>query len=80
MFGSGEQTLLEYAGLINSTVVRYLDYNETYISEGCACHPSDHIPALISVAEAEDATGEALLEAIVFAYEIEGAGLDIGVV
>ena len=79
VFGSGDETLLEYAGLINSTMVRYLDYNDTYISEGRACHPSDHIPALVSVAEAEGATGKDLLEAIVLAYEIEGAGLDTGV-
>lgn len=78
VFGSGEETLLEYAGLINSTMVRYLDYNDTYISEGRACHPSDHIPALISVAEAEGSTGEELVGAIVLAYEIEGAGLDTG--
>ena len=78
VFGSGRETLLEYAGLINSTMVRYLDYNDTYISEGRACHPSDHIPALISVAEAEGATGEELIEAIVLAYEIEGAGIDTG--
>lgn len=78
VFGSGQETLLEYAGLINSTMVRYLDYNDTYISEGRACHPSDHIPALISVAQAEGATGEELIEAIVLAYEIEGAGLDTG--
>ena len=78
IFGSGRETLLEYAGLINSTMVRYLDYNDTYISEGRACHPSDHIPALISVAQAEGATGEELIEAVVLAYEIEGAGLDTG--
>lgn len=78
VFGSGRETLLEYAGLINSTMVRYLDYNDTYISEGRACHPSDHIPALISVAEAGGATGEELIEAIVLAYEIEGAGIDTG--
>lgn len=78
VFGSGRETLLEYAGLINSTMVRYLDYNDTYISEGRACHPSDHIPALISVAQAEGATGKELIEAIVLAYEIEGAGIDTG--
>lgn len=78
VFGSGRETLLEYAGLINSTMVRYLDYNDTYISEGRACHPSDHIPALISVAQAEGATGTELIEAIIVAYEIEGAGLDTG--
>lgn len=79
VFGSGDRTLPEYAGLINSTMVRYLDYNDTYISEGRACHPSDHIPALISVAEAEGATGAELVEAIVVAYEVEGLGLDTGV-
>ena len=79
VFGSGDPTLVEYAGLINATMVRYLDYNDTYISEGRACHPSDHIPALISVAEAEGRTGAELVEAIVLAYEIEGAGVDTGV-
>ena len=79
VFGSGNKTLVEYAGLINSTMVRYLDYNDTYINEGRACHPSDHIPALISVAEVEDCTGKDLIEAITIAYEIEGLGLDTGV-
>lgn len=79
VFGAGTTTRPEYAALINATMVRYLDYNDAFVSEGRACHPSDHIPALISVAEAEGATGEELLEAIVVAYEVEGAGLDTGV-
>jgi 2-methylcitrate dehydratase len=78
VFGAGTRTRLEYAALINATMVRYLDYNDTFVSEGRACHPSDQIPALVSVAEAEGSTGEELLEAIVVAYEIEGAGLDTG--
>lgn len=79
VFGSGRRTRTEYAGLINSTMVRYLDFNDAYISEGRACHPSDHIPALISIAESERRTGAELVEAIVLAYEIEGLGLDTGV-
>ena len=79
VFGAGTPTLVEYAGLINGAMVRYLDYNDTYISEGRACHPSDHIPALVSVAEAEGRTGADLVTAIVLAYEIEGMGLDTGV-
>jgi len=78
VFGAGTETRVEYAALINATMVRYLDYNDTYISEGRACHPSDHVPALIAVAEAEGSTGEELLEAIVLAYEIQGALLDTG--
>lgn len=76
---SGTPTSLEYAGLLNTTMARYLDYNDTYISQGRACHPSDHIPALLAVAEAEGRSGAALIEAIVLAYEIEGLGLDTGV-
>lgn len=79
VLGSGKSTRVEYAGLINAAMVRYLDFNDAYISEGRACHPSDHIPALISVAETEGRDGTELLEAIVLAYEIEGMGLDTGV-
>jgi len=76
--GSGTTVPTEYAALINSLMVRYLDYNDTYISEGRACHPSDHIPALLAVAEADEASGSRALTAIVLAYELEGAGLDTG--
>lgn len=78
VFCSGAMTSVASAALLNSTMVRYLDYNDTYISQGRACHPSDHIPALVSVAESEGRTGEELIEAISLAYEIEGLGLDTG--
>lgn len=80
VFGSRSRVPLERAAFINSAMVRYLDYNDTYVSEGRACHPSDHIPALISVAESEGAGGKALVEAIVLAYEIEGLGIDTGAI
>jgi 2-methylcitrate dehydratase len=78
VIGSGVTVPVEYATLINSTMVRYLDFNDAYISEGRACHPSDHIPALLAVAEAEGKGGAELLEAIVLAYELQGTGLDTG--
>lgn len=78
--GSGETTSTEYATLINSALARYLDYNDTYLREGRALHPSDHVPALIAVGEAENSTGKELIAAIALAYEIEGAGRDAGVI
>ena len=78
VLGSGMETSVEYATLINSALARYLDYNDTYLREGRAIHPSDHIPALIAVGEATGATGKELIEAVVLAYEIEGAGRDTG--
>lgn len=78
VFGSGDRTATEYSAFINSAMARYLDYNDTYVSEGRAIHPSDHIPALMAVAESEGSTGEELIEAIVLAYEIEAGGRDTG--
>lgn len=74
--GTSQQASLENAALINGTMGRYLDYNDTYMAPTTACHPSDHIMPLLSVAEAEGASGTELLEAIVTAYEIEARGLD----
>lgn len=78
VFGSNSVVPVEYAALINGAMVRYLDYNDAYVSGRSVCHPSDHIPALISVAESEGATGAELIEAVVVAYEIECRGVDTG--
>ena len=78
VIGSGATTATEYAALINSGLARYLDYNDTYVAEGRAIHPSDHILALLAVAEAENATGRDLIEAIALAYEVEAGGRDTG--
>jgi 2-methylcitrate dehydratase len=74
--GTETDVPVEYAGLINGTMARYLDYNDCYMATGGACHPSDHIMPLLSVAQDEGATGAELVEAIVVAYEIECLGLD----
>ncbi|WP_245903130.1 MmgE/PrpD family protein [Salinigranum rubrum] len=70
----------EYTALVNSTMGRYLDFNECNTTGESVCHPSDHIPALVSVAEEEDTSGAELLEAIVLAYEIQGRGFDTGTI
>lgn len=74
--GTDADVPVETAGLINGTMARYLDYNDCYMATGGACHPSDHIMPLLSVAQSEGATGRDLVEAIVVAYEVECSGLD----
>ncbi len=69
IFGTGAHTSMEMAAFANSVMVRYLDYNDTYISRGSG-HPSDMIPACLAVAEAQRARGSDLLLAIVAAYEV----------
>jgi 2-methylcitrate dehydratase len=74
--GTDTDVPVEYAGLINGTMARYLDYNDCYMATGGACHPSDHIMPLLAVAQDEGATGRDLVEAIVVAYEVQCGGLD----
>jgi 2-methylcitrate dehydratase len=80
VLGTGESLSVEYAALVNSTMVRYLDFNDCYVNGYGGSHPSDHIPALVSVAEAVDASGRELIEAIVVAYEIQCRGMATGAV
>lgn len=74
--GTDRRASVADAALINAAMARYLDYNDCYMGVTAACHPSDHIMALLSVAEAEGASGAELVKAIVTAYEVEARGID----
>lgn len=69
LLGSGQATSMEMAAFANTVMIRYLDFNDTYISVG-AGHPSDMLAAVISVAEAQHASGRDFLVAMTAAYEI----------
>src|SRR5213595_2262100 len=60
----------DWAAFANGCLVRYLDYNDTYLSKEPA-HPSDNIPAAFAVAQAHGAGGADLIAAIVLAYEVQ---------
>ncbi len=80
LLGTGRTIPMEYAALINGAMVRYFDYNDCYISGSSVCHPSDHIPALLAVAEAEERSGAEFIESLVVAYEVMGALVDTGAI
>ncbi len=79
VFGNHQETSVEYAALLNSAMARWLDFNDTYSNQHTGTHPSDIIPALLSVAEVTQASGQAVIEAIVIGYEIQCRGLDTGI-
>src|SRR5688500_20266851 len=54
----------------NGALVRYLDFNDTYLSLEPA-HPSDNIPACFAAAEIAGADGRQLVAAIILAYEVQ---------
>jgi 2-methylcitrate dehydratase len=59
----------EVAGFANGVAVRYLDFNDTYLSRE-PLHPSDVIASLIALAEWRDRPASDLLAAIATAYEV----------
>src|ERR1051325_11218521 len=70
LWGTGHRTLPDLAAFANGALVRYLDFNDTYLSKEPA-HPSDNLAAILAAAEAAHATGKQAIEAIVLAYEIQ---------
>ena len=79
MIGSGKKTNALNATLLNSFLVRYLDFNDI----GGGAHNSDSISSILAVAEREKKSGKDLLTSIVISYELgarvqEGVGSSAG--
>jgi 2-methylcitrate dehydratase len=70
IIGTKKRTSPDLAAFVNGTMIRYLDYNDTYLSKEPA-HPSDNISTALAVAEAEGRSGKDLIAAIVIGYEIQ---------
>lgn len=66
----GGRSSPEWATFVNGLLIRYLDYNDTYLSLEPA-HPSDNLAAVLSVGEMARASGRDLIAAAVLAYEIQ---------
>ena len=66
----GDKMPVNHAALLNSLLIRALDYNDIYWEEDPS-HPSDIIPAALSPAEYLGLDGKSLITAIVLAYEFE---------
>lgn len=70
VFGTPWKSSPDLAAFASGTFVRYLDFNDTYLSLEPA-HPSDNIPAALAVVEAEGLRGQDLIAAMVLGYEIQ---------
>lgn len=68
--GTKHRTTPDMAAFANGAHIRYLDYNDTYLSKEPA-HPSDNIAATLAVAQAANRSGKDLILATVIAYEIQ---------
>ena len=70
LIGFGDKMPAVNATLVNSLMVRALDFNDIYWKEDPS-HPSDLIPAALAVGEVVDASMQDVIVAIVLAYEFE---------
>lgn len=69
VWGTGHRTTPDLATFANGALVRYLDFNDTYLAKEPA-HPSDNIAAILAVGEACRASGKRVIQAIALAYEV----------
>src|SRR5215468_5894278 len=67
---AGGKSSPEWATFTNGLLIRYLDFNDTYLSKEPA-HPSDNIAAVLGAGEAAGAGGRDLITATVLAYEVQ---------
>ena len=70
VIGSGYCTNMANAGLMNSLLIRALDYNDIYWEQDPS-HPSDMIGIALSCGEVLGKSGKDILTAILIAYELE---------
>lgn len=70
LIGFGDKMPAVNAALVNSLMIRALDFNDIYWKDDPS-HPSDLIPAALVSAELVDASMKDAITAIVLAYEFE---------
>ena len=70
VWGTSHHTSPDLAAFANGAMVRYLDYNDTYLSLEPA-HPSDNIAATVAAAQTAGKSGKDMILATVIGYEIQ---------
>jgi 2-methylcitrate dehydratase len=78
MEGTGACSLLgggraapDRAALLNGALVRYLDFNDSYLAKGETCHPSDNLAPVLAAVEMRGGSGRDLLTALAVAYQVQ---------
>ncbi|HJS96978.1 MAG TPA: MmgE/PrpD family protein [Solirubrobacteraceae bacterium] len=67
----GGRSAPDRAALYNGALVRYLDFNDSYLAPGETCHPSDNLAPVLAAAEYAHADGRTLLTALAVAYQVQ---------
>lgn len=70
LLGSGERSSPDLATFANGVMIRFMDFNDGYTSNGESGHPSDSLAAALTVADLMHRNGRDLIAATVLAYEV----------
>ncbi|MGE5223106.1 MAG: MmgE/PrpD family protein [Omnitrophica WOR_2 bacterium] len=68
---AGGKTSPDRAAFYNSALVRYLDFNDSYLAKGETCHPSDNLGAVLAASEYSQASGKDLMTSLAVAYQVQ---------
>src|SRR5690348_15444831 len=76
--GEGNCTLIgggraapDRVAFYNGALVRYLDFNDSYLSKGETCHPSDNLAPVLAAVEYSNGSGRDLLTALAVCYQVQ---------
>jgi len=67
----GGKTAPDRAAFVNGALVRYLDFNDSFLSKGETCHPSDNLASVLAASEYAGASGKEFLVALAVAYQVQ---------
>jgi 2-methylcitrate dehydratase len=67
----GGRTAPDRAAFYNGALVRYLDYNDSFLAKGETCHPSDNLGAVLAASEYAGRSGRDLLTSLAVAYQVQ---------
>ena len=68
---AGAKTAPDRAAFYNGALVRYLDFNDSYLAKGETCHPSDNIAPVLAAAEYAEKSGKDFMTALAIAYQVQ---------
>ena len=67
----GGRAAADRAAFYNGALVRYLDFNDSYLSKGETCHPSDNLAPVLAAVEYSNGSGRDLMTALAVAYQVQ---------
>ncbi len=73
----GGRTAPDRAAFYNGALVRYLDFNDSYMGAAGTSHPSDNLAPVLAAAEYADASGRDLMAALALAYQVQCRMCDV---